>query len=512
MLAGGAAIAAAGTAGALVTLGLRTNGTSSAPGDGIGNGAAAKPPGISAEDLSRPIADPRRRAAHLLRRAGFGGTRAQIDEFALLSREEAADRLINYQAVDNSALDAMVAKAAFNLVDSPADLQRWWLMRMAFTARPLEERMTFIWHGLLTSQVSKIGGQRAKLMVIQNDLFRANALPKWDAFVKAVSRDPAMLVYLDNVESTKEHPNENYARELMELFTLGVGNYNEQDVREGARAFTGWRFTLPAKPDVDVNTLTKAQRDELEHRLISEWTPQFFLARLRHDDGQKTFLGQAGNFDGDDIIDVIMQQPAAGRFICTRLFNEFASVDPAKETIGRLVKVWDESGRDIKAIVRAILVSDEFYSEASYRAFVRSPIEFLVGALRGLEIAEMRPGAVSDKAYKGMAQVLFEPPNVAGWPGGAAWLSSSAFFARINLLDQLMFSGQGGRPTSLPALAVAASPEGVVDAALAVLVDDNVPDASREALYAYARTIANPQERAAAVAYLILASPEYQLI
>ncbi len=511
LLASGAAIAAAGAAGTLVALGMRGTETPPPSGGGISNAGGGKQAGAPAEELQQPIADARRRAAHLLRRAGFGGTRAQIAEFAGLSREDGADRLLNFETADNSALDGMIAKAGYNLVDNPADVQRWWLLRMAYSARPLEERMTFTWHGLLTSQMSKIGGQRAKLMVLQNELFRANALPKWDAFVKAVSRDPAMLVYLDNVESSKEHPNENYARELMELFTLGVGHYAEQDVREAARAFTGWRFTQPAKPAIDLNTLTKEQRAELEHRLVSEWTPQFTMAKARHDEGQKTFLGKIGNFDGDDIVEIIMQQPAAGRFICTRLFTEFANLNPAKETIDGLMKVWDESGKDIRAIVRSILVSDEFNSEASYRAFVRSPIELLVGALRGLEMAELRPGAVSEKAFRGMGQVLFEPPNVAGWPGGAAWLSSSTFFARVNLLDQLMFSGPGGRPSTLPALAAASAPDELVDSALEILVDDNVPDASRQALYAFARDIANVQERAAAVACLVLASPEFQL-
>lgn len=500
----------------MVTLGLQSNDSQAppgaGPGGGVSNGGGGKQPATPVpEDLDRPIDDPKRRAAHLLRRAGFGGTRAQIEEFAALSREAAADRLLNYDAVDNSALDAMLAAANLNLVDSPRDLQRWWLLRMAFTARPLEERMTFIWHGLLTSQVSKIGGQRAKLMVIQNELYRANALPKYDTLIKAVSRDPAMLFYLDTVDSTKEHPNENYARELMELFTLGVGNYTEDDVRESARAFTGWRFTPPAKPPVDLNTLSKEERRKIEHGLIDEWEPKFVLAAQRHDSGQKTFLGKTGPWDGDDIVDIIMGQPAAGRFICRRLFMEFAHLGPDEKTIDALLKVWNESGHDIRAIVRAILVSDEFYSERSYRAFVRSPIELMVGALRALDIRELSTGAINERAYRGMDQILFEPPNVAGWPGGAAWLSSSTFFARVNFLDQFLF-GLRGQPATLPALAGAATADEVVDGALEVLVDGNVSKESREALYAHARAIANAPERAATVAYLVLASPEFQLI
>lgn len=514
ILASGAAIAAAGAAGAAVTFGLQSNDGQAppGPGGGVNNGGGKQPATTtSSADLDRPIEDPERRAAHLLRRAGLGGTSAQIAEFAALSREQAADRLLNYASVDNSALDSILAALNLNLVDSPRDLQRWWLLRMAFTACPLEERMTFIWHGLLTSQVSKIGGQRSKLMVIQNELFRSNALPRYDTLVKAVSHDPAMLYYLDTVDSTKEHPNENYARELMELFTLGVGNYTEDDVRESARAFTGWRFNPPAKPPVNLNTLSREERREIEHRLVDEWNPKFIFVGRQHDYGQKTFLGKTGPWDGDDIVDIIMEQPAAGRFICRRLFIELAHPGPDDKTVEALLKVWDDSGHDIRAIVRAILVSDEFYSERSYRAFVRSPVEFMVGAIRALEITNIPNTSFNEKAYVGMDQILFEPPNVAGWPGGAAWLSSSTFFARVNFLDQFLF-GVRGQPLVLPALAGAATPEEVVDRALHVLVDGNVPTESREALYAHARTIANAQERAAAVAYLVLASPEYQLI
>jgi uncharacterized protein (DUF1800 family) len=316
-----------------------------------------------------------------------------------------------------------------------------------------------------------------------------------------------MLIYLDTVESSKEHPNENYARELMELFTMGVGNYTEADVRESARAFTGWRITPPARPNFDGKDLTEQEKQRLRDQAIAEWEPQFFVAPRQHDAGQKTFLGKTGNFDGTDIVDIIMQQPATGRFITSRLFTEFANYNPEPDTIDRLVKVWDSSGHSVRDIVRAILVSDEFYSEQSYRGFVRSPVEFVVGAVRALEIETDFRGI--EQAAKGMDQVLFEPPNVAGWPGGSAWLSSSTFFGRVNFLDAFLF-GRGR--AAVTALVRAATPEDMVDAALARLVDSNVPDASREALYSFARGIARAEDRAAGVAYLVLASPEYQLI
>jgi uncharacterized protein (DUF1800 family) len=496
LLGGAAAVAAVGSVVAVAGIARPWSGSSATSSlNATGQTAASAP----TPNLDQQIADPRRRAAHLLRRAGFGGTLAQIDEFSQLSREDAADRLLNYQQIDNSALDTRLTNLGIDLNQpSPADLMRWWLTRMVYTARPLEERMTFIWHGLLTSQVSKIGPQRAKLMIRQNELFRSMALPKHDDLIKAVSKDPAMLIYLDTIESLKAHPNENYARELMELFTLGVGNYTEQDVRESARAFTGWRVTPP-------KTIAKNEQD------IAAWDPQFFVDPRQHDTGTKTFLGKTGNWGGDDVVDIIMQQPAAGRFIARRLFTRFASTDPGEKTLNALVDVWNSSNRDIRAIVRAILTSDEFYSERSYRAFVRSPVEFIVNAMRGLELEPELSRSINDRTVQGMDQVLFEPPNVAGWPGGDAWLSSSTFFARANFLDELLF-GRTKSPPPLPALGTVSTADDIVDRALAIFLDGNVSDTARQAIADHAKTIPIPAERAATVAYLVLGSPEYQLI
>ncbi len=516
LLAGTATIAAAGTAAAIVGVATRSDGfdaapTSGSPGDQAGGGVSAPAP-----DLDRPIEDPKRRAAHLLRRAGFGGTRAQIDEFATLSREDAADRLLNFAAVDNSALDARVAVQNFNLTTPGRvegkgpllqDMQRWWLTRMAYTARPLEERMTLIWHGLLTSQTSKIGGQRAKLMVRQNELFRTHALPRYDDLLHAIGKDPAMLIYLDTVESTNAHPNENYARELMELYSMGVGNYTEDDVRESARAFTGWRLNAPIRQPIPEG-LSEQERQQFQNNLYAEYVPEFMVQRRLQDTGTKTFLGRTGNFDGDDIVDIIMEQPATGRYMARRLFTEFANYNPSDETVGKLTAIWDGSGHQVKDVVRAILMSDEFYSERSYRAIVRSPVELVVNMVRALEIETDFKSAMG--VVRGMDQILFEPPSVAGWPGGAVWLSSSTFFGRINFLDQFLL--QRGRPVAIPALAAAPTANDAVDRAVAVLVDDNLAEASRQSLYAYASTITNAQERAAAIAYLVLASPEYQLV
>lgn len=517
LLGGAAAVAAGGTAVAVVGLATQTS-----AGQGKSSTAAPSATALAtstpAEDLSRPIEDPKVRAAHLLRRAAWGGSKAQVDEFAALSREEAADRLLNFASVDNSALNARIEAAQFNLTTPGRgldgkrppqirDIQRWWLTRMAYTARPLEERMTYIWHGLLTSQLSQVGPQRAKWMVTQNELFRSHALARYDDLLQAVSKDPAMMTYLNTVESSKEHPNENYPRELMELFSMGEGNYTEDDVRESARAFTGWRLTSPAK-ERPPEGLSEKERDEWLNQMWASYEPQWRAAPAQHDNGSKTFLGKTGNWDGTDIVRIIMEQPATGRFITKRLFSEFAYRDPDEATLDRLLDVWNSSDHDAKAVVRAILVSDEFYSMRAYRSLVRSPIEFIVGAVRGLELEA--DFLQLEQTAAAMDQRLFEPPNVAGWPGGEVWLSSGTFFGRVNFADS--FLRKANRPGPVPAIAGYTNASDLVNGALDLLVDGNVRDEARQAITDYAASITNLQDRAAAVAYLVLCSPEYQLI
>jgi len=515
LLAGAVTAAAGGAAGmagyaATQTLGSEGTGGNSVVVPGVATDGAT--PGPEPLEL---ISDPLTRAAHLLRRAGWGGTPAQIGEFAALTREQAAERLLDYTAAGNTALDARIASAGFNLTTpGPGldkkrpplvrDIQRWWLMRMCYTARPLEERMAYIWHGLLVSGVSQVGGGLAKLLVTQNELYRSLALAKYDDLLQAASKDPAMMIYLNTVDSTKEHPNENYARELMELFSMGEGNYTEDDVRESARAFTGWRFSRPTERPPEGMSPEEVQ--EWRDQQIAAWQPSFYLQAKLHDSGTKTFLGKTGSFGGEDIVAIIMEQPAAGRFIVRRLFRELAYRDPDEAVIERLIGVWNSSGHSVREVVRAILVSDEFYSTRAYRGLVRSPVEFIVGAVRGLEIETNFPNLA---AATPMDQQLFNPPNVAGWPGGASWLSSGTFFARLNFLDTSLFPK--GKPVAIPTLTSQGTAESVVDEALRRLVDGSIPAASRAALIGFAQQLTNPDERAASVAYLVLASPEYQL-
>ncbi|GAB4332506.1 MAG: DUF1800 domain-containing protein [Dehalococcoidia bacterium] len=506
-LAAGGAATAAGTY-ALTARDDAPPDAAPAPGQ-TGNAGGNAPPPTPTSDATASgiLADNRRWAAHLLRRAAFGGTRAEIDEFASLSREEAVSRLVDYDAIDNTALEQRLAAARYR-IDSAATVRRdgvpWWLARMTYTARPLEERLTFLWHGMLTTQVSQIGGVRAHWMVVQNETYRARAGGSYDDLLHAAAKDPAMLVYLNTAESTKEHPNENFARELMELFSMGAGNYSEDDVREAARAFTGWGLTIPR------NQLRGLDEDA-RREFLSTYVPSFELYPRRHDFGTKTFLGETGPFDGTDIIDIILRQPATAEFVCRRLFREFVHPAPADDDLAPLVETWERSGHNIREVLRALFLSEAFASDAAYRAIVRGPVQLVVGLARQLEAdTDFRVPSLRE-GLPATGQVPFEPPNVGGWPGGPAWLSSGTLFARANLVDALLF---GQRAIGAPALERLTSPSEIVETAVQLMLDGNVEPAVLDLLHAYASQEAGRplREVARGIAYLVAMSPQYQLL
>jgi len=442
---------------------------------------------------------------HLLRRAGFGAGPAELAGYRQLGLAGTIDRLVNYEAVDNSALDVRLNRLGLDLTRRP-DIGRWWITRMIYSARPLEEKMTLFWHGMLTSAISKIG--RPEPMVAQNEFFRANAVARFPDILKGVSMDPAMMLWLDTATNRKGHPNENYARELMELFSLGVGNYTELDVREAARAFTGWSLS------------GKLKLGNLKFR----------FAPGQHDSGSKTFLGETGNFDGNDVVDKLVRQPVSASFVAGKLFAFFAYPNPPTEVLDPLVAVYQSSDYSIRALVEAILSSDAFYSPAAYRALIKSPVDYVVGAARTLGIetdAKSIPLVLTR-----MGQELFNPPNVAGWPGGPSWLTSGTWLARLNLANALVGGASGGPngngPRNVAAgsgvetlFASATSPTDLVDRLADMLLDGDIELAQRQILIDYLtppghgdRAAVDPSwldERRRGVLYLMLAMPEYHL-
>lgn len=359
------------------------------------------------------------RMAHLLRRAGFGADRETVLACLKEGFDATIHKLVHYDEVlGPDTFKAMEDRQLNDILvqNNIADLQIWWLNRMVQTDRPLQEKMTLFWHGHFATAYSKVNS--ARLMFQQNQLFRRNAVGNFHDLTLAVSKDPAMIWYLDNNTNRKGHPNENYARELMELFTLGIGHYTEQDVRESARAFTGWTF----------------------NRLTGEYV---FLPR-QHDDGIKTCLGQTGNFNGDDIVNIIMQQPSCAPFICTKLFKFFIHENPTLEEVRPFAEIFRKSNYEIKPVLEAMFRSPVFYSEKAMWSKVKSPTDFVVSAVRatGAQV----PVRFLPAAMRAMNQELFNPPSVKGWDGGLTWINTTTLMARFNFAMQLARLNEENQP------------------------------------------------------------------
>lgn len=458
-------------------------------------------PGSDTSSETAPLKSEQVKISHLLRRASFGVTSEEFQHYQSIGLDATIDELLNFRNVDDSAAEALAN--AVSIESSPlTGLSLRWLTRMANTKRPLQEKMTLFWHGHLTSQFSVVRDPAA--MQRQNDLFRTMAMDRFPAILKAMTRDSAMSVYLDIAGSSRRAPNENYARELMELFALGVDNFTEQDVREAARAFTGWQ--VPRTRGTG-NTI-----------ILQE--PMFQAARF--DPGVKTVLGQQGTFDADDIVDIVVQQPASATFIVGKLFSFFVYPNPEPETLRPFVETYLRSEMSIGATVEALFRSEVMHSPRAYRAIVRSPVEYIVAAVKALggteSVAQTLGQGRGRQTLSSLGQTLFEPPNVAGWPGGHTWLNSATMFARLNALNFLTGGSQpvqGRRTSSQPA--ANGQDLGTASQALShylpMLLDDNVPDEARQLMLDYA---GGPDarltpDRLRGLVYLILASPQFHL-
>ncbi len=460
-----------------------------------------------------------RLAAHLMRRAGFGGSPSEVARVAAKPVHEAVESFIHFPAAtaalpqpenvfdpyqagmlpyfrmgmgvpNEMTLRQRNQDMRLRSRDSIISLQRWWLDRMVATPAPLQEKMTLFFHSHFTSAAIQ-KGVWPSYIYNQNQLFRTHALGNLRDLVLNVSKDPAMLLYLDNARSVKGHPNENYARELMELFTLGHGNYTEADIRESARAFTGWT---------------------LDRR-----TGQFLDNPRLHDDGSKQFLGQTGNFGGADIVNIIFRQPACARFFASRLLSFFVYDDPEPALIEAVAALIRKNDYTLAPVLSKLFASNVFFSERAYRALVKSPVEFVVGSYKAFGLKEVEPAA--QRSLVAMGQVLFYPPNVAGWPGGRDWLTSQMVIARENFAASLVNSQmmmQSSWLTDLPMNAAQATHQLVAS----LLANDASP-ASMTKLQNYLNGVntsalgtlsaENFDERVRGAAYLTMAMPAYQL-
>ncbi len=423
---------------------------------------------------------------HLLRRAGFGAAPGEIEAAQALGWEGAVDRLLEYTAVSNQDLEARLAALALDM-RNPADLQRWWLLRMAYTARPLEEKMTLFWHGLLTSSLAKAP---APFLFRQNQFLREHALADYGTILKGIARDPAMMRWLDIAGSVRGRPNENYARELLELFTLGVGHYSERDVQEAARAFTG--FTV-------------------------DRAGQVVFHPPRHDDGLKTILGRTGRWGPAEVVDIVLDQPAAAVFLAQRLLRFFVRPDPPADSVVAVAQTLRTSGLSVKAALRQIFLRPDFRAPGAYRRLIKSPAEYVAGALR--QLAAETDGVGLPAMLTQMGQTLFAPPNVAGWPGGPAWLNTTTWLARLNFANWLATDRRRVRldPAAwFPAGRMPADPAAFLDGLAQRLLAGPMGAGQRAILLAFAAEVGgDPADRfdrwGRGLVYLLLALPEFHL-
>jgi uncharacterized protein (DUF1800 family) len=389
----------------------------------------------SREDWPSPLGSESSRVAHLLRRATFGVTSAELEAALQEGFDGTVERLIETPAQEPSPLISPADPTLGHDLEGD-ELQKWWVRHLLSTSTPFAERMTLLWHGHFTSDLEKAS---VLFMYWQNLTWRRMALGKLDAMLREVTLDPAMLLYLDladsNASDPAQPPNENYARELMELFTMGPGNYREGDVKAAAKALAGWTTPPPdGQVEVVVDQATGA-RESVD--VWYEQRPGVFAPDAAYT-GEVSYLGKRGRLQLDDIVDQIVQQPATARFLARKVATQFISNRPDDRTVSEIAESFSRSGYDVKTLMRAAFMSPEFSAPASYRSLVKSPVDFMVSAARALRIAPEDGAELVVGFGDATGQSLFQPPNVAGWPPNGAWISPGMLLARFNFVGQLL--------------------------------------------------------------------------
>ena len=379
-------------------------------------------------EIASEVVWDRRAAEHLLSRAGFGASEAEVARAVRRGREAVVAELLDVDPFherpfyarrrDSRSLDAYLRglppderreeARRMRMEDEQQlrDFSAWWVERMVGGEDPLRERMTLFWHGYFTSSQQDV--RNSHEMIRQNQLLRANALGSFAHLLHAIARDPAMLEYLDNATNRRGSPNENFARELMELFALGEGNYTEEDVKEAARAFTGW-----------------TDRDG-----------RFRFLPGQHDGGQKTVLGVTGELDGDQVIDLLLAQEACARHLAGELLAWLEGLAPAPERLAEYAALLLREDYEIRPFLERLFADPAFYRDEVVGTRIASPVDFLVGAARRLGCDPPPQLILAGAAVLG--QELFHPPNVQGWEEGAAWITTSALMLRGNLAGVLL--------------------------------------------------------------------------
>jgi hypothetical protein len=407
---------------------------------------------------------PREKIAHLLRRFGFGATKAELDRLEPFGVEGTLNWLLDYEKADEgfpvSPWEFCFDPELPDVYLEPPRIASWWALRMLLTKRPLQEKLTLFWHDHFAVSAAKVEFGPAMLTYL--DTLRQHATGDFATLLKAVSKEPAMIRWLDTDANTKIHPNENFAREVLELFTMGIGNYSERDVKESARAFTGWgnRYLVfePGAEKIQQTARAAIERDE---PMIA-----FCVTPSLHDTGTKTVLGQAGTFDGDAVLDMLAKRPETATYICKKLWEFFAYEKPEEAVVTRLSATFTSTGGNIKAVMRTIATSEEFFSDKCVRKLVKSPADFTVSIVRqfaldsiilGMRSKESKRTTPAPKPLRDASglllgtmfkqgMLLLYPPDVGGWDWGTAWITSTNMIERVRLADMLFGIGQPAKP------------------------------------------------------------------
>ena len=461
--------------------------------------------------------------AHLMRRAGFGANRDELERCLEQGYEATVEVLLDTTG-SNHMPDDLIRR--YHVEQSElrdlAGSSAYWMYRMISTESPLEEKMALFWHGLFATGYAKLNQARSQLN--QVEMFRRSGLGGFDNLLLEISRDPAMLVWLDNQDNHGDAINENYGRELLELFSMGIGNYTEDDIKECARAFTGW--TLGNAEYMAV----RAYKDSIWPYGRIAW--HYDYREEDHDAGEKTFLGETGEFDGGDIIGIIARQDATAEFVCTRLFQFFAADEVSEEggrCIAAMKETYFESGYDIRHVLRTLFNSEYFKSSEARFARVKGPVEMVVGAIRmagSHQTPELGIERVSNNMLY-MGQGLLQPPTVEGWHEGTEWIDSGTLVERVNFAaKELSDVGSPGVRSIIDRLAATGSgiltPSQFADGCVDLLGPMDVREDTREVLVDYASRLGDldlrdhqagdeSERRVANMLRLIASTREYQL-
>ncbi len=469
----------------------------------------------------------RAQISHLLRRFGLGASERELDFYGSDGYEKAVERLL---ASDEHAETVQIPEALLKnqdgvIIQNPVLSQTHWYAEQIVTNRPLSAKMALFWHDHFATSAQKVTS--GPCMLNHLHMLRDRALGSFSELLTAVSQDPAMLFWLDNQDNIARRPNENFAREVMELFTLGEGHYSETDVREVARAFTGWTYGF-----------RRGERLVPSRGQIPRQNTEYFMDRRNHDSGEKTVLGNRGPWTGEDVIGILVAHPQTSRYITEKIWRWFVEPNPDRATIDRFADRFRSSGHNIKYLLREIMLSPDFRSEHVRRSVVKNPYDFCIPMMRQLGLsaamataiealtesstpAEVRrsvgPATIALRATKTMGMELMMPPDVDGWTSNLAWISTATMLSRIQWGQQLFVGRDGRTANAYPAFPVfgGGSPEEVTARVMNVF-DAELPSEKQATIASAVRDVTpiitrrNANLACATVTQLLCSTPEFQ--